>query len=107
MVLSLVTCGIFSLIWMYQLVEDLNKASDNPSAPNGITVILLSIVTCGIYQIYWYWKAGEAVNVVREKRGDPKDGNTSILYLALAIFGLAIINMILIQDELNKTAAKN
>ena len=106
-VLSLITCGIFSLVWMYLLVEDLNKASDNPSAPNGIMVILFNILTCGIYGYYWYWKAGEAVNRVREKRGEAKDSNTSILYLILAIVGLAIVNMVLIQDELNKSAAQN
>ena len=57
--------------WNYEKeMEDLNKASDNPSAPNGITVILLSIVTCGIYQIYWYWKAGDGIREIGIRLND-------------------------------------
>lgn len=102
-VLSIVTCGIYGLIWEISLVNDLNKASDNEKDTNGITVLLLSIVTCGIYMIYWMYKAGAKVNYIREKVGGNTDSNLGIIYAILGYF-CSIAAIALIQNELNKVA---
>ena len=102
--LSIVTCGIYGIIWLVQMVDELNTAAGETNATSGILVFLLSLVTCNIYSWYWFYKAGELVNRASGARGGAQDQNRGILYLILSIIGFNIISMALIQDELNKLA---
>lgn len=102
-ILSIVTCGIYSLIWFVNMVDQVNEASDNQNGTSGGIVLLLTIVTCGIYGIYWFYKAGELINVAKGRRGMPVDSNTPILYLILYIV-FSIVAYALLQNELNKIA---
>ena len=102
--LSLVTCGIYGLIWLAGMADDLNTASGDTNGTTGITVVLLSIVTCSIYLFFWMYKAGGQVNRAKAARGIAQDSNTGILYLILSIFGLSIVSYCLIQNELNQMA---
>lgn len=100
--LSIVTCGIYAIVWFVQMVDELNAAANEPNATSGITVFLLSLVTCGIYELYWFYKAGQQVNRAKTARGMTADSNISILYLVLGIFGLGIVTYALLQNELNQ-----
>ena len=102
--LSLITCGIFSLYWLYCIVTDLNTSVGDTEDTSGGMVILFSIITCGIYMYYWYYMAGKKVNKLGALNGKPQDNSLSILYLILSIVGLGIVNMALIQNELNQVA---
>ena len=102
--LSIVTCGIYGIIWLVQMVDELNAAAGETNPTSGIVVFLLSLVTCNIYSWYWFYKAGELVNRASGARGGTQDQNRGILYLVLSIIGLNIVSMALIQDELNKLA---
>ena len=103
-VLSLVTCGIYLLYWLYCLAEDVNRVCDRPEAASGGLVLLLSIVTCGIYELFWLYQSGEALDRrQREEGGYP--GHLGLLYLLLAIFSLGIVSFALMQAELNQYAA--
>ena len=102
--LTIVTCGIYGLIWLAGMVDDLNAASGEANGTSGVTVVLLSIVTCRIYELFWMYKAGGQVNRAKAARGMAQDSNTSILYLLLSIFGLSIVSYCLIQNELNQMA---
>lgn len=104
-ILSIVTCGIYSIFWLIQVVNDLNEASNKPQASSGGMVFLLGLVTCGIYMLYWLYKAGEAVNEAKSLRGMQADSNNGMIYLILGIFGFSIISLALIQNELNQIAA--
>ena len=57
-VLSLVTCGIYSFWFIHSIAEDLNIAceGDGEETPGLAQYILLSIITCGIYNIWWIYK---------------------------------------------------
>lgn len=103
-ILSLVTCGIYSIFWLVSLVDDLNVAGDTPNDTSGGMVFLLTLVTCGIYGIYWAYTAGKKVSYITQKYSGIATDN-SIVYLILALFGFSIINYALIQNELNKVAA--
>lgn len=48
-ILSIITCGIYGLYWIYKLTEDVNTLKGDPNATSGGIVILLGIITCGIY----------------------------------------------------------
>ncbi len=101
-VLTIVTCGIYGIIWFISMVDDLNTASGQTNDTSGGIVFLLSLVTCGIYLFYWMYKAGEKVAIIRRANGMQADSSTGILYLVLSIFGLAIVSYCLIQNELNQ-----
>lgn len=103
-ILSIVTCGIYGLYWYFCIINDLNTASDTPDDASAGMVLLLSIVTCGIYGWIWLYKAGEKVDKIKTMNGEAPS-NSSLLYILLAIFGLAIVDYCLIQTELNKVAA--
>ncbi len=102
--LSVVTCGIYGIIWFINMVNDLNTASGDTTDANGGTVFLLSLVTCGIYSWVWLYKAGEKVDKIRSYNGEAPS-SPGILYIILALFGLGIVDYCLIQSELNKVAA--
>lgn len=103
--LSIVTCGIYSIIWFINMVNDLNKAAQTPADTDGTSVFLLSLVTCGIYQWYWFYKAGEKVNTINRMKGLPYESSAGVMYLLLSFFGLGIVAFCLIQSKLNEVAA--
>lgn len=102
-ILTIVTCGIYGLYWIYKLTEDVNKLKGNPNATSGGVVVLLGIITCGIYMWYWLYKQGDTIDQVKASHGLPS-GNSGILYLILAIVGLSIVSYALMQNELNQLA---
>ncbi|MBE5938275.1 MAG: DUF4234 domain-containing protein [Lachnospiraceae bacterium] len=104
-ILSIITCGIYGIIWYIQIVDDLNTASGDMNGQSGGMVFLLTLITCGIYGWYWMYKAGEKVSVIRQRQGLPANDSNGILYLVLAFFGLGIVSYCLIQSELNNVAA--
>jgi hypothetical protein len=105
-ILSLVTCGIYGIIWMVGLNDDVKTVSGDTSLPSGGVVFLLTLVTCGIYGIYWYYKMGELMKTAYPKYGMEVKDN-AILYLILGLFGLGIVNYIIIQSDLNTIADKS
>lgn len=104
--LSIVTCGIWSIVWLIQLVDDVNMISGKKDGTSGILVFVFSILTCGIYAWYWMYKAGEAVDIWKSSKGLPF-GNKGIVYLLLSVFGLMIVAMALLQSDLNEIADAN
>lgn len=95
-ILTIITCGIYSIYWMVKLNDELNTIAQKRGISGGM-LILLSIVTCGIYSYYWYYKMGENVDEINKN-----SSNTPILYIILAIFGFSIVNLALMQDAINK-----
>ena len=102
-VLSIITCGIYSIYWFVVLANDTNVASGHAQdGTSGGVAFLLTLVTCGIYGFYWAYKQGEKLNEAKAMRNMPADSNASIIYLILSIFGLGIVAYALMQNELNK-----
>ncbi len=99
-ILSLVTCGIYGLIWFYQMTNDAALANDNREL-DGFKAIIFTIITCGIYSFYWNYKMGKEIYEAKTKRNLNANDN-SILYLVLSLFGMAIVNYCLIQSDLNE-----
>lgn len=104
-ILTIVTCGIYGLIWFVNLNDDVKAASGDESLQSGGMALLLTLITCGIYGIYWAYKMGKAMVEAKTKNGLSGDDN-SVLYLVLEIIGLGIVAFCLIQNDLNSIAAK-
>lgn len=96
-ILSFVTCGIYSIYWMIKMNDEINSLTGDTAAASGGMVFLLSLVTCGIYSFYWLYKMGEKCDRLKGM-----NSNSNILYVLLALFGLSIVSYCLMQDTINK-----
>ena len=71
LLLSIVTCGIYSYYFLYCLARDINVMcqDDGDSTPGLAALILLSFVTCGFYALYWYYKIGNRLQANAPRYG--------------------------------------
>ena len=100
-ILSIVTCGIYTIYWWIKVTDemnDLSAASNSSYTTSGALSFILTLVTCGIYGFYWAFKMGEKLDSIGE------GSNNAILFLILQLFGLGIVSMALMQSTLNKYA---
>lgn len=85
--LSIVTCGIYSIVFWYQWTEDMNRlcAGDGKDSPNFIVVWLLSIITCGIYLWVWYYQMANRMQANAPRYGIAlqENGTTILLWKLL------------------------
>lgn len=102
-VLSLVTCGIYSIYWLYTIAHDLNDLCESQNKEKGAEpglVVVLSIVTCGIYLLYYLWKAGKMVSSLTRSNGHhPSDD--SIVLMVLSILQLSLVSYCILQSHIN------
>ncbi len=104
-ILSIITCGIYGIVWFIQITDDAALASGDNSMSGGMA-FLLTLITCGIYGFYWAYKIGKLVYTAKQNKGLVANDN-SILYLILQICGLGIVNYCIIQSDLNEIAKAN
>ncbi len=99
LILSFITCGIYSLIVRYQLGTELNAHSRRAGLSPGVD-ILLAFLTCGFWLIYADYKYGQTLReICEEERGPVQD--VSVLCLVLTLFGLGVISVLILQNEAN------
>lgn len=69
LLLSIITCGIYGIYFLYGYVKALNKIceGDGKESKNYIVVLLLSMITCGIYGFYWWYVQGERLYQIAPK----------------------------------------
>lgn len=82
--LSLITCGIYSWYFIYALARDVNAvcAGDGKSTAGLVKLVLLSMITCGFYSFYWYYALGNrlAENAPRYGLNFQENGTTVLLW---------------------------
>lgn len=83
--LSIITCGIYSYYFLYKMAHDVNIAceGDGEETAGLVAFILLSLVTCGIYAWIWYYKLGNrlAANAPRYGMTFQENGTTVLMWL--------------------------
>ena len=99
LILCLVTCGIYSIFWLYGIINDICDLKGEERT--GGKDILLMFLTCGLYGIYLMYKIGSSVDDLRYARG-LSSGSNGILYLILNLMGLGIIVYALAQHSINE-----
>lgn len=104
-ILSIITCGIYAIIWFITITDDMRYASGDQTLEGG-KAFLFTLLTCGIYGYYWAYKMGKAQAQAQANRGMIVSDN-SVLYIILQLFGLGIISYCIIQSELNKMSTSN
>lgn len=89
-VLSIITCGLYSLYFMHRLGSDMNIVceGDGDKTTCGLELILLSLITCGLYNIYWIYKIANRIHFNSSKyliRVD-ETGTTVLLWYIIGAF---------------------
>lgn len=104
--LTIVTCGLYFLYWQVVVTNEIEFAlgeKSDGSCRSGGLALLFSILTCGIYTIYWFYKEAKRLEILASDRGI-RVSNEAWLYIVLCIFGLEIVGVALMQDEINRLA---
>lgn len=105
---SIITCGIYTLYWIYKINQEINIITGHEDDTSGGLVILFGIISCGIYYVYWAYKIGDKLKGYYNKKNSSAGNDLPVLYLILMIanyIACGICTMIcycLIQDRINK-----
>lgn len=95
--LSIVTCGIYSLVWYWKTMNALHNEGQRSLFDPIIQFILLFFY---VGNIFFAICADSNLNAIREKRGLPAKDN-KVLYIVLAIV-LPIAMVAIIQNDINE-----
>ena len=95
--LSIITCGIFAIVWAIHLARDAVHIKDENDDGTLEIVLMIFLPFLGFFFAEKKFAEGCAA------RGIAHNDN-SIVYLILGLVGLGIVNYCLMQNELNKLA---
>lgn len=95
--LTFITCGIYGIIWVVKMAKDAVKVKDVNDDGT------LEAVLCVFFPFIGFFLAEKKFAEGCQAAGIPH-GDNSILYLILGLFGLGIVDYIMMQSELNKIA---
>ena len=100
-ILGIVTCGVYLLIWGYQTTEELRVATGDESLKPGLD-LLLTFLTCGIWWIYTDYRNAKKVWELGNRMGLRRsDQSTIVLILD---FVAMLITPAVLQTEYNEIA---
>lgn len=100
LLLWFLTMSIYGLVWLWRLIKNtrlLCKESDRCVGE----FLLVTLVP--FYVIYWAYKRGRMLSYAARNEGYDVP-NHSVLYLVMALLGLNIVTMCLMQDAFNTIA---
>lgn len=101
-ILSFITCGLYSIVWYYTLAKDLQDVTGRYETSASVEILLL-FVTCGLYSFYFLYKYGRLVCEAQQMRGLPVRDN-SLLLILLNLFGLGLVSLAILQSDVNALA---
>ncbi len=98
-ILSLVTCGIYYYVWMYQTSQEINNSLGDTNENSGLE-ILFTFLTCGIYGFYWIYKYNHKILRLASNMQKTVSDNT-VVCVILSIFGFMIVSQGIMQSQIN------
>jgi hypothetical protein len=99
-ILSLITCGIYGIYWLYTIVRDVDIITGNEDETT-IQFILCAFVP--FYSLYWLYTRDKRLADAGARYGVAVSDN-AILFLILALCELDIISWALLQNDINNFA---
>lgn len=104
--LSFITCGIYYIYWIYVVTKEIKEYMNDESI-NPTMETILSVFVCYLYQIYWWYKFGKIMSGPMSEKAGIKTEDNGTLFIILAILGLSVVNIFIMQDKLNTIWEKN
>lgn len=99
-VLTFLTCGVYFLIVLYKVGDELDRHRGRNDINAGLDILLL-FLTCGFWSYYLMYKYPRALEETLAEEGVTKP-DLVLPCLLLAIFGLHIVSLMILQHELNR-----
>lgn len=96
-IFSIITLGIYGIIWLYKMARTIKTINNDKSSSGGEIVCLMLVP---FYMIYWVFTRTKIIKAQADKR-NLKISDNAVLYLVLSLFGLNIISVALMQNDLN------
>ncbi|WP_302280369.1 DUF4234 domain-containing protein [Brachyspira pilosicoli] len=104
-ILSVVTCGIYYLYWLYKTTDSIKNFMNNAEINPTLELILCLFIP--FYQLYWFYKYSRIIyKDMTSKVGIDNTEDASVLLLVLSFVGLGIVSAAIIQDKLNSIYSK-
>lgn len=101
-ILSIVTCGIYALVWYWGAINDLYKAGGK-SIGNLEPVIQFVLLFFYVGEIFFGINAADNLNEIRAQKGLPAKDD-KVLYVVFSLI-CPIVTMALVQNEMNNMPA--
>lgn len=98
-ILSIVTLGVFSSIWVYRTVGLFNRKCIGKERIEGVQLLLYMFVP--FYKIYWFYKQSKMTEEYTLKVGN-RSNDLSVISLIFSLLRLSLVSMVLLQDQINK-----
>jgi hypothetical protein len=98
--LTLLTCGIYGLVLLYKIGDELNAHEGKGRINPGVD-LLLTFVTCGLWGIYLMYHYPRVLHDITREENRPIV-DIAVPCLVLSIFGFQIVSLAILQGELNK-----
>ncbi len=99
-ILSLVTCGIYGLYWIYVTAEALENNGRAGNGMNGIVLLLLCLFIPSVGYLLFGMAADQNLNSIRSQRGLMRKDN-KVVYMLLGFF-IPIVLVGLVQNDINE-----
>jgi len=100
LILALITCGLYGLVWLWQaeteMKEELGLSDQNP----GLDVVL-TVLTFGIWGLVVIYRLAKQVAEAQRRVNVPPN-DLSLVALIVSVLGFAFVAITLLQVELNK-----
>ncbi len=96
-IFSIITLGIYGIIWLYKMARTIKTINNDKSSSGGEIVCLMLVP---FYMIYWVFTRTKIIKAQADNR-NLKISDNAVLYLVLSLFGLNIISVALMQNDLN------
>ncbi len=96
LLLIYVTCGIYGLIWMFAVIDDINKGLGREEF-NAMKEIGLTIVTCGMWGLWFQWRLCNAVVELQKAWGVEPEMEPTILF----VLNFVYVGPLFMQKSLN------
>lgn len=99
-VLSVVTCGLYTAYVIYRMGRDLNYHAGRQEVQPELDAVLY-IVTAYLYGIWVAYRYSTLLNSIERAESVPA-GDTLVISVVMAVVGMSWIGMLIIQDQMNR-----
>ena len=98
-ILTLLTCNLGVLIWIYLIGNDLNAHGRRDRLNTGIDLLLV-ILTCGLWTYYLMYRYPRTYMDILEEEGGRSSSDLAVLCLIVGIF-VPVVSLAILQSEMN------
>ncbi|HZK28955.1 MAG TPA: DUF4234 domain-containing protein [Clostridia bacterium] len=87
--LTILTCGIYGIIWMYSISEEINAVLGDANATSSIYPII-GLFTCGIFTFIWMSQVDKAMVEIDRRRGIYSESKFLVWILLSVFLGIGL-----------------